>query len=407
MFIKKRRGGKEPLDRIAIFYLGLKFFSALHFTYPIFYEFASQAITPLQVGIFFSVIGICGFIAEVPTGIFADKWSRKLSGLFGMTLATIAPLIVFLGHDFSAYIVAAVFYGIGRAFLSGSVESMVYDHKNITDSTYRRVNALEITFGQAGILIGAAFGGVFFSVSHGLPFIAEVVAGVICLVLLVCMKEHRKEGYVKPVATHTQHFIQSFKYLFATPYLRVLVLFGVIFSVMLGMCIQFVHEATMIEHGFQAETRGVLISSAGAAALVILNVFLLKVLKSDTVRLIYMGYGAVAAYMLMSISHIPLFLLGYLLWTCLNATSSFVRVMLQAHIPSSHRSTIHSSFKTLAIMIGVVGSTGTGLLVQWAHTPRAAYLLFCVIALTVLLPCVIWLVRSGRTRVPYIDFIKE
>lgn len=197
---------------------------------------------------------------------------------------------------------------------------------------------------------------------------------------------------MRPVASHSQHFIQSMKYLVATPYLRVIVLMGVIFSVMLGMCIQFVNEAAMIEHGFQAAARGFLVSGAGVATLIILNLFLLKVLRGDIERIVYLGGGAVVAYALMSAGAPWLFLSGYLLWCCLNATSSFIRVMIQDQIPGSHRSTILSSFKTLAILIGLGASTGTGLLVQWTHTPRAAYALFAGIAFAVLLPCAIWLV---------------
>jgi MFS family permease len=396
MSLKKRTEDRERLDRVAKLYLAYKFFGALYFSYPIFYEFASQTITPIQVGLFFSAIGVCGFFAEIPTGIIADKRSRKFSGLFGMSMLVIAPLVIYFGHTFPAYLVAALFYGIGRAFLNGALDSLVYDHKNINKETYRRVNAHEITFGQTGILFGAACGGLLFSINHSAPFIADAATGIVCLVLIAFMQEQHKDGYIRTKASHSQHFIQSMKLLVASPYLKVIVMMGVISSVMLGMCIQFVNEAAMIELGFQATTRGFLISGAGIATLVILNLFLLKLLKSDEARIIYMGCGAVAAYMLMSAGFMPLFLFGYLLWCCLNATSSFIRVMLQDRIPSTHRSTILSSFKSLAVLIGLGASTGTGLLMQWAHTPRAAYLLFGVIALAVLLPCTFWLVAHLR-----------
>ncbi len=392
MFFKKRTKNKERLDRVAKLYLAYKFFGALYFSYPIFYEFASQTITPVQIGVFFSAIGICGFIAEIPTGIIADKRSRKFSGLFGMTMLVIAPLVIYFGHSFSTYLVAALFYGLGRAFLNGALDSLVYDHKNIDTLAYRKINGHEITFGQAGILVGAACGGLLFSTNHSAPFIADAITGIICLILISCMQEQHKVNYIKPTTTHGKHFVQSIKFLVATPYLRILVLMGTIFSVMLGMCIQFVNEAAMIEHGLQATARGFLISGAGVATLVILNFFLLKTLKSDRSRIIYMGCGALAAYALMSTGSAPAFLFGYLLWCCLNATSSFLRVILQDHIPSSHRSTILSSFKTLAILVGLAASTGTGLLVQWAGTPRAAYILFGVVSLIILLPCTFWLI---------------
>src|SRR6185503_1355100 len=121
MFFKIRTGNSR-LDRVAKLYLAYKFLAALYFTYPIFYQFAVQAITPLQIGIFFSIIGIIGFLAEIPTGIMADKHGRKLSGVAGMTIVSLAPLIIFFGHTFATYLIAAVFYGLGRALLSGALE---------------------------------------------------------------------------------------------------------------------------------------------------------------------------------------------------------------------------------------------------------------------------------------------
>lgn len=396
MLLKKRATGDERLDRVATLYLAYKFLAALYFTYPIFYQFATQAITPIQIGFFFSTIGIIGFLAEIPTGIIADKHGRKLSGTLGMAILSAAPLIIFFGHTFPAYLIAAILYGLGRALLSGAPESLVYDHKSSSKAMYRKINALEISFGQAGILAGAALGGTLYSLNPSLPFITEAAIGVLCVFLIAFMDEQNGSDFVRSTATHRQHFIQSVKHLFATPFLRVLVLMGITFSVMLGMCIQFVNEATMIEHGFQPEIRGYIIAGAGVATLIILHFVILKFIKSDTRRIIYMAGGAAVAYIVMSQASAPLFLLGYLLWCCLNATSSFIRVMIHDRIPGSHRTTIISNFKALATLLGIGASTATGLLVQEAGTPRAAYVVFGAIACFVLLPCSYWLITHLR-----------
>lgn len=391
MIFKKRTTGVQ-LDRVAKLYLAYKFLSALYFTYPIFYEFSAQTISPLQIGIFFSIIGACGVVAEIPTGILADRRGRKPSGIIGTALLAAAPLVILFGHGFAAYCIAALLYGFGRSFLSGALESLVYDHKDISKETYRKVNSLEITFGQAGILIGAAFGGVLFSLHQGLPFIVEAISGITCLILIAFMKEQNEATPAHIATSQYRHFKESIGHLFVTARLRVIVLMGTIFSVMLGMCIQFVNEAAMIEHGFSADMRGFLIAGTGALTLIILNAVLFRILKGDTARILYLSIGAVAAYLLMGAGTAPLFLFGFLLWSCLNATSSFIRVMIHDQIPGTHRSTIMSSFKLLAVTVGMAASTVTGLLVQWAGTPRAAYVVFGCIASFVLFPCALWLV---------------
>jgi MFS family permease len=402
MFFKRTFGGSTKLDRTARLYLAYKFFGSLFFAYPIFYQFASQTISPVHVGVFFSAISVCNFVCDIPSGVIADKWSRKYSSLIGVTLACMAPITVLSAHNFAGYLLAALWYGTSRAFLNGTLESLVYDHKNVDQAAFRRINVLEITCGQAGILVSAFCGGFLFSQNHSLPFVAETIAGVICFGLIMCMQERYKSSYVRAVGSHRQHFLQSIGYLFATPYLRTIVLMGAAFSVMLGMCIQFVNEAAMIEHGFHATTRGLLVSGAGVATLFILNLFLLRRVRSDSQRIMYLSAGAVAAYALMAAHWASLFLVGYLVWSCLNATSSFIRVMIQDHIPASHRATVLSSFKSVAVLTGILGSTLTGWLVQSAHTPRAAYLLFSAISVAVIVPCAVWLLthlarRQART----------
>jgi MFS family permease len=406
MYFKRAYGawfnGLDRLDHVVRLHLACKFVGALYFVYPIFYQFTSQTITPIEVGLFFSITSLCNFIADIPSSILADTYSRKAVALVGVALLTIAPFVVLLADSFTLFIVAAAFYGMGGACMNGATEALVYDHKNVSKAAFRRVNALEMTFGQAGILVSAAVGGVMFAANHAAPFVAQVLAGLTWFVLLACMREQNKAGHAKAAVSYRRHLAQSLWHLLATPYLRVLVFMGVTFSVMLGMCIQFVHEAAMIEHGLHSTARGFLISGAGFATILILNTFLLRALKSDTARILYIALGSCVAYLLMGFGGMPLFLAGYLLWCCLNITSPFIRLIIHGHIPGSHRATILSSFKALAVLVGLGGSTGTGLLVQWAHTPRVAYMLFGLIALCVLVPCAVWLV-AHRNEVEHVE----
>lgn len=398
MYFKRVRGAR--FDRVVKLYLACKFVGALYFVYPIFYQFATRTITPVEVGLFFSVGSLCNFVADIPSSVLADAYSRKIITLVGVALLTIAPLMVLIAHSFSLFLAAAVLYGLGGACMNGAMEALVYDHKNVTKATFRAVNALEMTCGQAGILVSAALGGVLFAVNYAVPFVVQICAGLVWLALVACMQEQNKTDHVRAVLSYRRHFTQSLRHLLATPYMRVLVLMGVAFSVMLGMCIQFVHEAAMIEHGLSPAGRGFLISGAGVVTIIVLNTFLLRTLKSDRKRIVYIALGSLAAYALLGMGSMPLFLVGYLLWCCLNTTSSFIRLIIHDRIPGSHRATILSSFKALAVLVGLGGSTGTGLLVQWAHTPRAAYLLFGFVSLAILIPCAAWLTLRRAEAAP-------
>lgn len=356
MYFRHAHGAR--LDRVVKLYLACKFVGALYFVYPIFYQFASQTITPVQIGLFFSIISLCNFMADIPSSILADKYSRKNVALVGVVLLTIAPFVVSLAHSFLLFIAAAILYGVGGACMNGAAEALVYDHKNVSKATFRRVNALEMTFGQAGILVSAAVGGVLFAANHTMPFVVQVCAGVVWLALLACIREQNKDDHTKSATSYKRHFTQSLQHLLATSYLRVLALMGVVFSVMLGMCIQIVHEAAMIEHGLDSTARGFLIAGMGFVTILMLNTFLLRVLKGDKARIAYIALGSCAAYLLMSLKGMPLFVAGYLLWHYLNTTSSFIRLIIHDRIPGSHRATIMSSFKALAVLLPGFLSSG-------------------------------------------------
>lgn len=397
VFLRKLVTANERLDSIAKLYLAAEFLGALYFAWPIFYGFATQTLTPAQVGIFFSALGIIQFLAEVPTGVVADKYSRKMSATIGTVIALVAPLIIYFGHNFPFYLIAAFFYGVGRAFLSGSLDSLVYDHRNISKEAFRRVSALNVTFSQAAGITSAAVGGLLFSLHPSLPFVAETLAGLACLVIILMMREDRRDDYIAPTGSYLKHFGAGIRYLFATHYLRIVVLMGVTFSVMLRLCIQFVNEATMIAHGLQPSSRGFLISSASIITLILLNVVVLRVFKQDHAKVLFMGLGALLAFSLLSINSVWLFLGAYLFWNLLLATQSpFTKPLIHDGLPSSHRSTAMSGYSALVSLIGFGGSSLIGVLIQQVNTPRAAYILFAGISLVVLVPCAVWLARHLR-----------
>jgi MFS family permease len=382
----------ERLDRVAKLYLASRFFGVLYFAWPIWYGFATQAITPVQVGIFFSALGVIQFLAEVPTGVVADKHSRKLSALIGTAILIAAPLVVYFGHDFTAYMVAALLYGIGRAFISGSLDSLVYDHKNVSKEAYRHISGLEVTLTSTAGILSVAAGGLLFSLHESLPFIAEAIAGGICLVLIWLMQESKNDEHTTPADSYVRHFWKGIKLLLATRYLQVIVLMAIPLWVMLRICIQFVNEAALIEHGFEPSARGLLLAVASIVTLLSLHFFLFKVFKHDRGRILFLGLGAAVTFMLMGLQVVGIFLLGFLFWNWLLGThGAFIKPILQDNLPSSHRSTAMSGFAALVSLVGFGGSALIGWLVEITHTPRSAYLLFAGISLIVLAPCAVWI----------------
>src|ERR671910_521731 len=88
-------------------------------------------------------------IFEVPTGVVADTWGRRVSFLLGtITLAGATLLYYFLWvaeSPFWAWAVVSVLLGLGFTFFSGAVEAWLVDALATTGFT----GDLETVFGRA------------------------------------------------------------------------------------------------------------------------------------------------------------------------------------------------------------------------------------------------------------------
>lgn len=387
----------KQFPKVGKLYLYSKFFEALYFAWPIWNGFATQTITLAQVGIFFSVLNALQLVAEIPTGVVADKFGRKSSAILGSFINLFAPLIIYFSTSFALYLVAAFFYAAGRAFLSGSLESLIYDHKDISKAIFRKINELSVNAVQAGLVISTVLGGILYSVDQSLPFLLEAAAGIICIVLIALIDESYERNLNTEVESHTKYFVNGVKNLFSTKFLRVFLIMGIPYAAMLSVCIQFVNENAMIEYGVVPAMRGILMGGANILALFTFNFFLLKVVNTDVRRVFFMAFGGLIVFSLFIVKSIPVFILVYLVWNCLSMTQTpFFAPILHANISSSYRSTAMSTFYTLKNIAILFVSALIGFIIEHYKTPRAAYLSFTLISLFLIVPCALWIIKYFR-----------
>jgi MFS family permease len=96
--------------------------------YPLYaLLFLDTGLSPAEVSGLFALWSVTGLLAEVPTGVLADRWSRRgalvLAGVLeaaGLAVWTAAPGLPGFATGF-------VLWGIGGALVSGAAEALVYD----------------------------------------------------------------------------------------------------------------------------------------------------------------------------------------------------------------------------------------------------------------------------------------
>jgi MFS family permease len=110
-----------------------------------------------------SIYAVTMLIVETPSGLLADRWSRKgvmmIAGLF----LAIASLVAGLSTDIWLYLSSAIFWGIFFAFHSGTYDSITYDtlleETGKADKYEKYYGAMRAVDGL-GLVVGSLLGGV-------------------------------------------------------------------------------------------------------------------------------------------------------------------------------------------------------------------------------------------------------
>ena len=107
----------------AVFYCykgGFAFCFALMTTIFSLYHIQTAGLDPLQLVVVGAVLeGTC-FLLELPTGMVADMYSRKLSLVIGLLVMGAGLVVEGLWPSFAFIVAAQVIWGGGATFLSGA-----------------------------------------------------------------------------------------------------------------------------------------------------------------------------------------------------------------------------------------------------------------------------------------------
>lgn len=135
---------------------------AVMFTLNMIYEAEVVGLTPLQLVLVGTTLEIICFCFEIPTGVVADLYSRRLSVIIGFLLIGIGFLIEGTFPFFAAVLLTQVFWGIGATFTSGAIEAWIVDEvgeERVGQVFVRGAQAGQIG-GVVGIILSVALGSV-------------------------------------------------------------------------------------------------------------------------------------------------------------------------------------------------------------------------------------------------------
>lgn len=184
-------------------------FFALAFTYNIVFQTTVARLTPLQLVLVGTALETSIFVFEVPTGIVADLYSRRLSIITGIFLIGLGIILQGSLPIFLPILLAQILWGIGYTFTSGATQAWISDE--IGEAAAARAFLRASQVGNLGGLAGIAISTLLAGVRINLPI---QVGGLSFLALGLFLIFSMPESGFKPTPQEDRNTWQSMAHTF-------------------------------------------------------------------------------------------------------------------------------------------------------------------------------------------------
>lgn len=175
----------------------------LAFTVNMVYLVTVMHLDPLQMVLVGTALELSAFLFEVPTGVVADVYSRRLSVIVGVALMGLS-FFIFVVPSFVVILFSQVVLGLGWTFISGAMSAWLVDEigeEHAGQAFIRSSQASQIA-GAIGIVVSIALA----LIDLRLPIVA---AGISLLLVATYMIVAMKETGFEPAPTGERTTFQT------------------------------------------------------------------------------------------------------------------------------------------------------------------------------------------------------
>lgn len=174
------------------------------------YEATIAGLTPVQLILVGTALEISAFVFEVPTGIVADVYSRRLSIIIGYVLMGIGFLVEGLFPAFIPILLAQIIWGLGYTFTSGATQAWITDEIGEEDANKLFLRGMRV--GLYASLIGMALAALVGVNNVAMPILVGA-GGVLSIgvILIFIMPEKNFHPTPREDRNTWQHMWHTFK----------------------------------------------------------------------------------------------------------------------------------------------------------------------------------------------------
>jgi DHA3 family tetracycline resistance protein-like MFS transporter len=174
------------------------------------YRIQSAGLNPLELVLVGTVLETTVFLFEIPTGIVADVYSRRLSVIIGYSLIGLGFILEGAIPQFLTILLAQAVWGFGYTFISGAEQAWLADElgEEQLAQIYLRGSQVAQLGTLAGILVATALG----TVALNLPIL---LGGMFIIVLAVFLALFMPESGFEPTPSSERQTWQEARQTFS------------------------------------------------------------------------------------------------------------------------------------------------------------------------------------------------
>lgn len=187
----------KKMDAYTVYLLmrgGHVFAMRLAFTMFLVFQVEVLHMNPLELVLAGTVLEVVYFLFEVPTGVVADLFSRRLSVLIGIAVMGAGFIMTGLSQGIALMMIAQAVLALGFTFESGASEAWIVDE--IGEDRSARAFLRGNQAANAGAIMGVIVAAPLAIISRGLPI---VLGGAVMIALTGLLALVMPEDGFKPV----------------------------------------------------------------------------------------------------------------------------------------------------------------------------------------------------------------
>lgn len=303
-------------------------------------------------------------LLEVPSGIFADRYGRKLCFLLSCLFFALHIIFLLLASNLLSLIPSLLFYGIGRAFSSGSLDALFveeYTEKNGTDNL-SAITGQMIFYQMTGLIAGTVIGGALPSY-HQYMFHSYIrlflLAATFSLCFLLVSEAPKPRGEKRQSLSEYLH--QSLSVIKSAPFILAILLCGLCFGVLMALIETYWQPVFMnLAHPWQKKLLG-FVAAAGFASSLAGNWLIqkrnLKTLVAQRKAYLLLQFTIIGCIFIFALQNSTAgFLITYgFVYLFIGSANVLEQTMLNRLVPNSQRAGLLSTL-SLAMQIGGITS---------------------------------------------------